>query len=256
MRDPDRLLRSGGTAAELELLRAADAEEPPADGPERLRVALGLSAVAAASIASASTVSGVAQAATASSVASTHSVGTTVAAAAASKGTAAKLALTWLLIAGGGASLATTAIMTKRAEVAASVAAPREPRTRSPEAEGLAPAPPALVEPRAPAPSAPARRAVPPVRSIARETEQLEAARAELHAGASQRALSTLDRYEREHPRGVLREEAELLRIEALWRAGQRRRARQHAARFLQHNPRSAHAARIRSLIGSDDHAP
>jgi outer membrane protein assembly factor BamD (BamD/ComL family) len=61
-------------------------------------------------------------------------------------------------------------------------------------------------------------------------------------------ALAALRSYAREHPHGALRQEATLLRIEALHRAGDRARARALAERFLADNPNSPHAPRVRAL--------
>src|SRR6188768_812051 len=83
----------------------------------------------------------------------------------------------------------------------------------------IAPLAPARVEPAAPAlPSASA--GIAPAGALRAELAQLDAARARLAAGHAEQALALLDAYERATPRGVLRLEAEVLRIDALSRSG------------------------------------
>jgi hypothetical protein len=86
--------------------------------------------------------------------------------------------------------------------------------------------------------------------SLAREIELLDQARRALSRGSPSDALSTLDRFTREFPRGRLSAEAFVVRLDALVRAGRRAEARALAERHLSANPSSPHAARIRTLTG------
>jgi RNA polymerase sigma-70 factor (ECF subfamily) len=80
------------------------------------------------------------------------------------------------------------------------------------------------------------------------ELQQLDRARAALAGGRASEALATLDAYARSTPRGALRLEAEVLRIDALARSGRSEQARARAAAFLARHPQSVLAARVRQL--------
>jgi hypothetical protein len=70
-------------------------------------------------------------------------------------------------------------------------------------------------------------------------------------AGDAPRALALVDDYERRYPHGAFVEEAEVHRIEALVRIGDRAAATRAADRFLAAHPSSPHAAHVRSLVGA-----
>jgi hypothetical protein len=59
-----------------------------------------------------------------------------------------------------------------------------------------------------------------------------------------------LDAYDRSAPRGALRLEAEVLRIDALSRSGRLQQAQVRARAFLARYPNSALAARVRRIAG------
>jgi hypothetical protein len=82
------------------------------------------------------------------------------------------------------------------------------------------------------------------------ELTQLDSARSRLKSGRSEEALALLDAYERSAPRGALRLEAEVLRIDALSRSGRTEQAKSRARAFLERHPRSVLAARVRRLAG------
>lgn len=86
------------------------------------------------------------------------------------------------------------------------------------------------------------------VDSLAREVALLDETRVELARSNAQGALTTLDRYESAHALGVLREEAGLLRIEALAQRS-RQLARAEATRFFARYPATPHRARIEALL-------
>ncbi len=78
------------------------------------------------------------------------------------------------------------------------------------------------------------------------ELKALDGARTTLASGNAQGALSLLDAYDRGYPRGLLRLEAEVLRIDALARSGQTEAARRRADAFLRQHPKSVLASRVR----------
>lgn len=107
---------------------------------------------------------------------------------------------------------------------------------------------PAKVAPSVPAPSALKRSSV--SEALQQELAQLDVVRARLATGRAEQALSLLDAYDRGTPRGSLRLEAEVLRIDALSRSGRMEQARARARAFLTRHPTSVLAARVRRLAG------
>jgi hypothetical protein len=147
-------------------------------------------------------------------------------------------------------------------------------RQRAPSADEVRrlasrpPAPPrTVVEPTAlppaaesPPPAPAAEHAVPPratrgdarptlSAALAAEISAIDAARSALAASDGTRALSLLDAYGREHPRGRLQLEAEVLRIDALSKSGKTAQAKDHARLFLQRHPNSVLASRVRATL-------
>ncbi|HEV8246008.1 MAG TPA: hypothetical protein VGP93_09580, partial [Polyangiaceae bacterium] len=199
MKDPQRLLESGGSSAELTLLQAADAEEPSEQGRQRLAAALGIAlTVSTASTAAAATQAG------ASAVAKTA--------------TGAKLASHWLvaLVVGavlGGAAVAyivsrpsekTPLVVSNTVSQNAKAAVPTAPPAlNTPESTGVDPE---LLAQEAPAVGARVARpdASGDAKSIAGEMVILEGARTALGAGDARKALSLLGEYSRKYPRGML----------------------------------------------------
>jgi outer membrane protein assembly factor BamD (BamD/ComL family) len=82
------------------------------------------------------------------------------------------------------------------------------------------------------------------------ELEALDTVRANLAGGDFFRGLSLLEAYFQNFHRGRLHLEAEVLRIDALARAGQPEAARSYAKEFLRRHPKSVHAARLQSIAG------
>lgn len=114
------------------------------------------------------------------------------------------------------------------------------------------------------APSAKPSAAVVPVASVAatvsaatvsaadrlrEETEGVRRARRSLRDGDPRAALAELDGLDRKLPAGLLEEEREVLRVEALYAAKDPSAARR-AERFLLERPQSVHIARIKALLG------
>jgi hypothetical protein len=92
-------------------------------------------------------------------------------------------------------------------------------------------------------------RAVRPADSITKELSQIEAARGALRAGDPARSLRLLSEYSQQHPKGSLRTEATVLRIEALSAAGDHAAASRLGKQFLAQSPNGPYARRIRSLL-------
>lgn len=92
-------------------------------------------------------------------------------------------------------------------------------------------------------------RAVRPADSITLELSQIEAARGALRAGDPARSLRLLSEYSQQHPKGSLRTEATVLRIEALSAAGDHAAASRLGKQFLAQSPNGPYARRIRSLL-------
>jgi hypothetical protein len=117
-------------------------------------------------------------------------------------------------------------------------------------------APPAEVEPAEPSPDmatsapqpapAPARVLVKSSSALRAELAALDAVRSTLANDDATGALSFLDAYFRTYPGGRLRLEAEVLRIDALAKAGRMDTARRFAQEFLKRHPNSVLAARVR----------
>ena len=82
------------------------------------------------------------------------------------------------------------------------------------------------------------------------ELAALDAARSSLSHSDPSAALSALDGYARNFPRGRLKLEAEVLRIGALSKSGQTEAARKRAQTFLRLHPDSVLASRVRSYAG------
>ncbi|MEJ7733480.1 MAG: outer membrane protein assembly factor BamD [Polyangiaceae bacterium] len=98
--------------------------------------------------------------------------------------------------------------------------------------------------------SAAASVAAPEARAstLAGETALIDAARKALNGGDASRALALLDQHGQEFAGGVLAQEAEILRIRALYARGDRATAATRARRFLARNPGSPHAERLRGI--------
>jgi TolA-binding protein len=97
---------------------------------------------------------------------------------------------------------------------------------------------------------APARTVTAAPSSIGRQVAALDRARAALDQGDAPRAGRLVDEYEAAYPAGEFRQEADVLRIEALVREGKSEDAARAGRRFLATYPQSPHDARVRSLLG------
>ncbi len=97
--------------------------------------------------------------------------------------------------------------------------------------------------------AAPAKPEADQLSSLSIETTLLDAARGALRQRASRTALDLLHRYDQEVPVGVLRAEADALRIEATQQSGDRAEAERLAERFFGSHRDSALTARVRALL-------
>jgi hypothetical protein len=119
------------------------------------------------------------------------------------------------------------------------------------KARPVAAAPPVAVNE---VPAAPEQPASPPkaeakgtaASALAAELGALDLVRARLSSGDASGALGKLDEYARTYPRGRLVLEAEVLRIDALAKNGQRSAAKKRAETFLHRYPNSVLASRVR----------
>jgi hypothetical protein len=138
----------------------------------------------------------------------------------------------------------------------------------APPAAIAAPAPQPVSQARAAAPVAPIKAKESPVvapeqpvvppkaeakgaatSALAAELGALDAARSLLASGDASGALAKLDDYSRTYPRGRLVLEAEVLRIDALSKSGQRDTAKKRAESFLRRHPNSVLASRVRAYV-------
>lgn len=130
------------------------------------------------------------------------------------------------------------------AERAPDLAEPLEAEApAAPTSTKLLPGQPSAASSASAAPDASASRA------LGAEAARIDAARRALGMGDVRRALIELDWYERSRVVGVLDREAELLRIQALVRAGGGARAVELARAYLAKHPHDAYAARLTELI-------
>ena len=252
MKPPTRLLDGPATELELQLLRAGSSDEPPPGALQRMADTLGVQVAEAAAHLPALP--------PAAAVSSTSALGIAT----------GKLAL--VLAAGlaiaGGAWLATRPASDAPAPSppapvgaveSAPASQPSAATSSAPAASSLQPNPAA---PSAPAPAAaatsgrPAPAVSPPSPAqLSEEIDRLDAVRRLLASRRAAAALGALASYQRDYPAGALRQEAALLRIEALRRSGDRTGARTLARQFLAESPDSPHAARVRALASERPHA-
>jgi hypothetical protein len=212
MKDPTRLLDAPVSELEQHLLRAGAAEQPPSAAMQRLAEKLGVSA---------------------STGEHTHVAPAKLPLLAANKGA---------LAIGAAALVTLAAVGWLAARFETSIP------TSDPQQSSSAPAADRAVPMRGVSPNA-TNAAVHDSNSLVQEIARIDAVRRDLTAHRTKPAIAALQDYQRDFPSGVLHQEAELLNIEAHRQAGDRRRARTLASRFLANNPDSPHTARVRDLL-------
>lgn len=263
MTEPKRLLNGEGLDSELRLLRAWEEQGPSPASMRRAAAALGIASLVTHATATAVASTAVATSGTAAGTAATHASGWL---------SGAWLSNAWLkgtLL--GGLALVTGSVVviiarqapTQDHSAARQIALPTlaaSDRTRQvdPSVNGdLVPNAPAAIEatPKDNAPSVPSRprevaASAPASDMLTRELQALDVARLAIRGGNPARGLALLSEYTAAFPRGVLTQEAVLLRIEALLASGRRDEARQSAQALLTASPATPHRARLETLVG------
>lgn len=239
MTDPERLLDDGASELELALLRAGDADGPSPKARQAALAALGLSGAVLSAAPPAVAAGGTALSSGARLLAAKWwAVGAFVAAS-------------------GAAGLGYVSLQSSPAAAPLESSAPR--RLQAPIESLPAPAPPTGDTAAPPGPTVPTTRERPlsPPRGsssagstgIQEQIALIDRARGAVAARQPAAAMAALDEYQRRFPRGVLGQEATLLRIETLLARGDRAGAARLGRQFLERYPRSPMAARVKTLI-------
>jgi hypothetical protein len=232
MKDPRRLLEGDGTQEQQTLLRAAAVEEPPPGGEERLLAALGIGAPLAAPQAAQAgdgADASAPEAATTDGMASATMTGSGLGAMGATK--LALVALGGAVLVGSGLLLwspgdapghgsGADAHESSGAGAGESLSAQEDTAGATATTKG----------------------------SVGGEIAALERARSQLARADGRGALTTLRRYARSYPGGVLAHEADVLRVEALLLAGDGAEALELAEGLLERHGDSPHRARLEDL--------
>jgi hypothetical protein len=244
MTDPRRLLSDPRGGLESELLRAGVEEEPSARAVERTVVAVG------AGVATLGVVGVAASAPVVAGAAAATSLGVV--------GTVKLLAIGAVAgLASGGALLGVAKVVEQRASTpvpvvapAVSVAVPVAPAPPPPPAVAPAPLPTAEMPAEEPPASRPAPASAPSVGTpLAAEVALVDRAHGLLRGGDARGALGVLATYESAFATPRLLPEVFALRMEASEAAGDESAARSWASRLVSRYPKSAQAARARSLL-------
>jgi len=140
-------------------------------------------------------------------------------------------------------------LATGNAPVAPKEASTDDPSDDSKPAEGANHAASNYRAASSPAPSTDSEAPLDRVSQLRREAELVQAARSELAAGSASAALKTLAQLDQEVPRGAMGQERTVLGIEALKKSGQGAAAAARAAAFLEANPTSPYAERLRPYV-------
>jgi hypothetical protein len=219
-----RLLDETSTDFEHSLLSALRAEKPSPELVARMQQGLGLSAAATGTAAAASSVGWV------------------------------KVALVGLAAAG----LAGVAYVGLRASPQPVAAAPvrqptpakvETPVTPAPAAVSVAPIEVTRTQDRTPVKARSVASVAPDLRE---EIRLLDQARAAVRAGEGSQALTLLAKYGKRYPRGQFRQEAQVLRVEALKLSGDQQAAVALGKKFVAAHPESPHVERVERATGTE----
>jgi hypothetical protein len=233
MNQPRRLLDDNPTGLERELLRAGTAYRSSDAARQKTLAALGLVGTAAASAGVASASSSMLQKFGFLKLLGVSSIGVALLA-----------PIGWVA----------WKKLEAPAEKPVAAVVPAVPAARAP----VNAAPPTPVEPalpietppaESPAPRLDARAAAAASGALSAELGVLDVARSKLGSGDARGALAVLDEHSRKFPRGRLGLEAEVLRIDALSRAGETAAAKKRAEAFLKRHPKSVLAQRVRRYL-------
>jgi hypothetical protein len=237
--DPKRLTVVGATDLERTLLQAARRERPSPEQTARMAAGLGISIAAATSTAAAATAAAAAPAAVVTTTTAWISAGVVAVA------VAATVVGVRLSAAPHGAG--------KAADRAAPAAiAPPAPRAEEPPiAVAAVPAGASVAAPADRKTDKIHRRAATPAPAadLRDQIALIDAARTAVKAGATDRALALLRRYDATYPGGAFRPEALALRIEALDHGGRGAEAQALAREFLARYPQSPVADRVARIV-------
>lgn len=234
----------GATDLERSLLQAARRERPSAELTALMAAGLGISA-AMATTAAAATAPAAAAAPTAAAFGAPAALGKT-----ASLATWISAGVLAVAVAGGVIGARLSASPRNGAGKPAATAAPIAAVARIDEAPIEAAAPAAAAAPDKPtekihrhvAPAAPAA-------DLRDQIALIDAARGAVKAGATDRALTLLRRYDASYPGGAFRPEALALRIESLDHGGRGAEAQALARDFLARYPDSPVAERVARIV-------
>jgi len=219
-----RLLDDGGTDFESSLLSALREEKPSPELVARMQQGLGLSSAATGTAAAASSVGWLKVAL----------VGL------------AAVGLAGVAITGLKSANAPAAVLPAVKPVPVKVEAPVTPEPKPVSVSELA-----VAQAEEPAPSKPR-----PVASVApdlrEEIRLLDQARSAVRAGDGSQALALLAKYARRYPRGQFRQEAQVLRVEALEQSGNKQAAVALGKKFVAAHPESPHVERVERVTGAD----
>ncbi len=266
--DPKRLLKEGADDFERELLRSAQTDAIPLHSRHAILGALGVGAVAPPALIALETLTEASPnpvplgsphhtVPPTPPIAPTATAPTTGAAATAGAKAAAVAVKSAVVAAVGAATIWAGTTLTQP-----------ESQSHDPvpaqQTQGVTPAAPSTVETavgESPAPEAevakpkPKRAAAPNRRAestdpLVRELSLIDSARRALRANKPSLALKRLDTYNAAFPKGSLRTEQTVLRIEALAASGNQSAANRLGSSFLKRSPNGPYARRVRSLLG------
>jgi hypothetical protein len=229
MSDPEPLLHGESTAFERQLLDAAARERPSAEMLGSMQQTLG--------------------------------IGTSTVKAGVSAGSSLAAYTAVAVLAVGGALIGLVSLRDPAPSTAPAASVQRALPAQRPQlpaaVPGPIPSPVALAAPAvgrrnepAPVVQAPPSRAT-TSDDLRAEIRLVDEARAALRSGATERAAALLERYGQRFPRGAFRQEVAVLRVEALERQGERRRASALAREFLEQHPDSPHSERVGRVLAA-----
>jgi hypothetical protein len=246
MKDPRPLLIETDSDEVRALLRSAEVDEPPNGAMRRMLTRAGVGMAIAAATTSTTAVS--AAKLTPVIVGKWLAVAAVVGAGAVA---AVHVARPWTSSTPASQPAAKAAHVAPELPTAPAVE-PIEP-TEPASTVGDLPVPPIAAPMAAPVATPSRARKAPPSASadITGEISAITVVRGALDKGDARGALGALDGYQQAYPHGTLAPEASVLRIEALQRVGERSRANALGESFLKAHPKSPHAQRVRSLLGS-----
>jgi len=237
MKDPEQLLSNGATEFELLVLRAARAERPSQSNRRRMRRALLLAELGFLTTSFKAV----------ASVANQVLVVAVMAGVLVSKDSSVERPLP--------TPPAVAPVSAPNAEAVPAISAQRtEPATEL-ELGARAPLPTPELLPDKPRDGALPKQqmrlaSAPKTADLREEIRALDQARTAIRVGDAQSALSKIDRYLSQFPRGAFRQEAVVIRIEALSRGGNRARAAAEARDFIARHPGSPHVKKLERLAG------